>query len=62
MYDGLSRSNYIVVKDFEHAMVLPLSKIPVKYKKGDKLNLRTNGKMTKEFLEKGYIEIELGGR
>lgn len=37
-------------------MILPISKIRVKYKKGDKLSSRVNGKLTQEFIEKGYIE------
>lgn len=54
--DNLERSDYIVLKDFKHNMILPISKVSVEYKMGDKLNLRINGKLTKNFIEKGYIE------
>jgi hypothetical protein len=55
MYN-LDRADYVVIKDFEHVMVLPLSKVPVKYKKGDGLNLRVNGNMAKKFIGNGYIK------
>lgn len=54
------RAEYIVIKDFESPIYLPISKIPVQYKKGDKVNLRLSGKVAKEWLEKGYVELVKG--
>lgn len=55
--DYTKRASYIVIKDFEYPLYLPLDETLHKYRKGDKVTLRVNGKVAKDWLEKGYIEL-----
>ena len=52
----LERSDYVVIKDFDYTSTILIGEVTVKYKTGDKFNLRVNGELAKEFVQKGYIE------
>ena len=51
------RANYVFIKDFDYKMILPTSSRVINYKKGFLVNLRVNGDLAKEWLEKGYIKL-----
>lgn len=55
--DFLKRANFIVLKDFDHKIILPLDNVAIKYKKGENLNLRVHGKVANEFIKKGLVEL-----
>ena len=56
MIEYAKRSEYTVIQDFEYPIYLPLNDTLVMYKKGSKVNLRDDSKLTKEWLARGYVE------
>ena len=54
------RAKYIALADFKYKAVMGIGYINFGYRKGEILNLRTNGKMALDLLGKGLVKRMFG--